>query len=71
MRVRNITIDVSFSGCSNINTENDAFRESGAAEVERILTGLAEEIHDNNAVRSHAILDINGNTVGHIHVRRI
>jgi len=60
-KVRNITI--------NINTENDAFMKQGAAEVGRILIELAEEIHDNNAVRSHALFDVNGNTVGHITTR--
>lgn len=61
MKVKNITI--------NICTENAAFREHGVAEVERILMELAEEIHDNEAVRTHALFDINGNTVGHITTR--
>jgi hypothetical protein len=54
----------------NINTKNGAFKQhSVAEEVETILMTLAEEIHDNEDVRSHALHDSNGNVVGHITTR--
>lgn len=47
-----------------IETENDAFQQSCASEVARILRNYSERIVQWGVVSDSKMRDINGNTVG-------
>lgn len=55
-----------------INTDNHAFRQDYAREVERILMETARRIKREARMHgdSFALLDINGNTVGRLEVTK-
>ncbi len=50
-----------------INTENAAFDDHEAGEIARILRTEARQIAGGR-LGSGALLDVNGNTVGRVHV---
>ena len=50
-----------------INTENAAFDDNAAPEVNRILKKLQNRF-TNTGFEDRAIMDVNGNTVGNVEV---